>query len=165
MVFPGKGVYEGEFKNGCIEGTGTFTFKNGTVYYGEWKANMMEGKGTLTYTTKKEYIGDFKRGVRWGTGILKWPDGRKYDGGWKEDKQNGQGRFEFVTGVIKTGVWSRGTFIKWVDTSKDDVGGISMNASPDTTERKIMTQISGSAKRKSTGQEFEVTSLATKTKK
>lgn len=43
--------YEGDFKAGIKEGSGTERYKNGTIYVGEFKRNMRNGKGKLTKMT------------------------------------------------------------------------------------------------------------------
>lgn len=132
MNFPHKGVYEGEFYNGMIQGHGKFVFKNGQVYVGDWKNNKMEGKGVLTYPSKKEYKGSFLKGLRWGQGSLRWPDGRRYEGGWKHDKQDGEGKFEFPTGCCKFGAWSKGMLLKWGESPShaDEVPTTQVNSFP-----------------------------------
>ena len=59
----------------CINGQGTYTYKEGYKYVGEYKDGQKDGKGTLTY-----------------------PDGSKIDGEWKNSKPNGQGTFTYADG-------------------------------------------------------------------
>lgn len=52
----GKGVakgidsYEGEFRKGYPEGSGTYHWADGTSYEGSWKLGMRDGMGTMVYS-------------------------------------------------------------------------------------------------------------------
>jgi hypothetical protein len=63
----GKGVikfisctYEGEIKDGKMEGKGVIRSENGHMYEGEFKANKLSGKGTYVHKNGNKYIGDFE---------------------------------------------------------------------------------------------------------
>ena len=70
----GKGVssgtdkYEGNFKKGLPDGTGTYTWANGDIYVGSFKKGLKSGEGKLTtmagtivgYWAEDEYIGKEK---------------------------------------------------------------------------------------------------------
>ena len=45
MVWPDQSKYEGEFKNGKIEGKGKKEFSNGNRFIGDWKNDVMHGSG------------------------------------------------------------------------------------------------------------------------
>jgi hypothetical protein len=66
----GADTYEGEFKNGIPDGTGTYTWSNKNVFVGKYVKGLREGKGTMTfkqangkdsvvegYWTKDVYVG------------------------------------------------------------------------------------------------------------
>lgn len=59
--------YWGEWKEGKKDGSGKYTWENGTVFDGLWKANMRNGKGILTMK-----------------------DGTTYEGSWTNDKMEGE---------------------------------------------------------------------------
>lgn len=40
-------VYDGEWKDGNIDGYGIYTWPDGTVYAGDWKAGLKNGYGVL----------------------------------------------------------------------------------------------------------------------
>lgn len=61
----GKGVaigidqYEGKFKKGLPNGTGTYTWENGNVYTGDWKSGKRSGIGTLYSASNGEQVRGF----------------------------------------------------------------------------------------------------------
>lgn len=57
------GKYVGEWKDGKLDGQGTFTFFNGEKYVGGWKSDRQHGRGAYIY-----------------------PDGRSDKGIWKDGK-------------------------------------------------------------------------------
>ena len=53
MSWPDQSRYEGDFKEGRIEGKGTKQFANGNRYVGEWKNDNMHGSGVF-YSMKDQ---------------------------------------------------------------------------------------------------------------
>ena len=53
--------YEGEMKNGKMQGKGVYLFANGERYEGEFKDDMFEGKGVYYYPDGTKKIGIFKK--------------------------------------------------------------------------------------------------------
>ncbi|MYM67800.1 hypothetical protein GTP45_13275 [Pseudoduganella sp. FT55W] len=49
--------YEGQYKRGLRQGTGSILYKDGIRYDGEWKAGKREGRGAVTYTLGGRYEG------------------------------------------------------------------------------------------------------------
>ena len=45
LSFPAGSVYEGEFRENVIEGSGFYTYADGRTYEGQWLHNKMHGKG------------------------------------------------------------------------------------------------------------------------
>ena len=68
LVYPGDGVYEGEYVLERKEGKGKFYYVDGTVYEGQWKGDMKHGHGNERYTDGAVYDGYFARGARSGVG-------------------------------------------------------------------------------------------------
>ena len=60
--YPSGARYEGNFKNGEIDGTGTCYYTDGSTYTGEWVARYPEGKGTKTYPDGTQRTGLWKKG-------------------------------------------------------------------------------------------------------
>lgn len=127
-----KKVYDGEFKNGDITGTGKlykiidgkeFLYYSGDLdigkrsgkgknywinddsYDGEFQKDVITGKGTMYFESVGEYTGQFSNGLRSGLGIFKWENGDEYNGYWREDKMNGAGTYTFSDGVKYKGIW------------------------------------------------------------
>ena len=64
------GRYEGEFKEGKIEGKGIRYFcQDDSKYEGEWKNGIFEGKGIMT-SKNGIYDGNWKDGFIEGKGII-----------------------------------------------------------------------------------------------
>lgn len=70
----GIDTYDGEFKSGYPDGTGTYTWSNGDWYEGDWRKGMREGEGAMHYVTiktadslqkgfwkKDKYIGKYEK--------------------------------------------------------------------------------------------------------
>ena len=100
--------YEGERKNGRMEGSGTYTFPSGTVYTGEFLDGEFHGEGTLSFPESGKYVATWHRGkvVR---GEYVFADGLEYtdpaDGDWAYCLPNGDRQFrsELVSGLRPAG--------------------------------------------------------------
>ena len=97
-------IYEGEYKDGLIDGRGIFTYANGIKYDGEFKNGFMDGEGTATYNNGSNYTGHFVRNERHGYGVLTYSNGTIYKGQWANNRKNGIGTFESPIEVY-TGTW------------------------------------------------------------
>ena len=102
--------YEGEFKDGILNGQGTKTWPNGQKYVGEFRNGKFNGQGTLTSPDGSKYEGEFKDGLPNGQGTLTIPNGKKYVGEWKEGKKHGQGTFIFPYRYKYVGGWKDGEY-------------------------------------------------------
>ena len=49
-------------------------WSNGNQHIGLWKNGKINGHGTFTWADGREYVGDFKNDNRCGQGTLIWPD-------------------------------------------------------------------------------------------
>ncbi|MDA1037410.1 MAG: MORN motif precursor, partial [Proteobacteria bacterium] len=89
--------YEGEFKNGKMQGQGTFTWAGewqGQQYVGEFKENKRHGQGTNIFKSGDKYVGEWKENKMHGQGTFTWAgewQGQQYVGEWKEGNRHGQG--------------------------------------------------------------------------
>ncbi len=100
--------YIGEFKNDNWEGMGTYTFGNGNKYEGEFKQGKPNGVGIITLKDGQKYVGELKNSNRDGYGIHTWANGSNYVGGFKDDKFNGRGTFTSIEGDIYEGEFKNG---------------------------------------------------------
>jgi hypothetical protein len=48
IVWRDGAVYKGGWRNGEMDGNGTYTWPDGSSYVGEWKGNQKDGLGTMT---------------------------------------------------------------------------------------------------------------------
>ncbi|KAL5013015.1 hypothetical protein ScPMuIL_011566 [Solemya velum] len=70
----------------------------GSQYDGDYRNGRMEGKGTYNFPTETKYEGDMKDGMFHGKGTLFFPNGSKYEATW----ENGiavQGEYTFADGL------------------------------------------------------------------
>ncbi len=132
----GFATYQGSFKHGQPDGTGTMDYGGGEKYMGDFVNGKEDGKGLMyrkdgsyeavNYTNgklvKKEKVvivganivvegclsGDCKNGV--GTIIL--PSGNKYTGGFKDFQPQGTGTFNFASGNVLQAEFEKGVAIK-----------------------------------------------------
>ena len=65
--------------------------KTGKKYVGQFKNGKIEGKGTFTYEDGTIFHGMFIDGNRNGEGVIEFPDGKKYSGNWLNDELYGNG--------------------------------------------------------------------------
>ena len=98
-----NGEYTGQFKDGKMEGRGTFYFNNGDKYEGEIKNNIFEGKGAYYYHNGEKYVGDFKKNMRDGRGVFYYKNGDLYEGEWKKHKRHGKGVIYYEDGTRQMG--------------------------------------------------------------
>ena len=83
--------YEGQWRNGRMDGYGVLTYPDGWRYEGEWQNGQMIGQGTLSHPDGWQYTGAWRDGKMDGEGVLTYPDGWKYVGQWREGKMHGTG--------------------------------------------------------------------------
>lgn len=91
-TFPDGSHYEGAWSNFLPNGNGTFTWPNGTVYKGSFKAGTSDGNGTLSIQSigKLPY---FERGAACTL---------MYSGGFSDGRANGEGTIKFPLDEMRT---------------------------------------------------------------
>ena len=135
--------YEGEIKNGKMDGLGVLIYPyGGKSVVGEWKDGKewntkhrnkdgkliwnfeMEKNGlvTITYPDGDKYVGEFKDGGKNGQGTFTWSDGKKYVGEYKDGLPNGQGTYTLPNGEKYIGEFKDNK--PWVITKYDKNGNI-----------------------------------------
>lgn len=101
--------YDGEWKDGKINGHGIYTWADGRVYDGMWKDGKCNGRGVQTWASGEKYDGEFKDDKKHGQGTHTWADGAKYVGQYEDDERNGKGVYHSANGVIWDGEFKNGT--------------------------------------------------------
>lgn len=83
--------YTGSTLGGTRHGSGKCTFRNkGFAYDGEWKDGLMEGRGTLTLAGVFSYTGDFRRNQISGMGVKRLlAGGAVYEGSFVDGEPHG----------------------------------------------------------------------------
>lgn len=115
-------VYEGNFFDGEMTGTGMFRFAGGKVYEGEILKGIMHGKGRFNMIVSV-YTGDFFGGNMTGKGKVVMLDGAtkgdEYEGDFVNGKPHGWGTYTHSrsgnsvnAGRTITGTWENGKLIK-----------------------------------------------------
>ena len=108
LVYPGDGVYEGEYKDGLKDGKGRFFYVVGSVYDGQWKEDQKHGEGKETYADGAVYDGLFVAGTRHGRGTLQYANSDSYEGEWSLDMKHGTGTFRWGAGTVYEGDFREG---------------------------------------------------------
>lgn len=80
------------------------------VYEGEWVEDLMHGTGTYTFTSGATYHGQWIKGKRHGVGKIEYPDGSSYDGQWENDMMHGNGKYTDNDGIEWEGIFVDNTF-------------------------------------------------------
>lgn len=94
------GVYEGDFEDGSMNGTGAVKTGDGTLYEGEWAEGLPQGHGKMAKPSGHYYEGEFFGGNAHGKGRMTYPDDRLYIGDFVEGKRQGQGILYDPEGVV-----------------------------------------------------------------
>ena len=111
--------YVGQFKDGHMDGEGTFLFHNGDKYVGQFKNSSKNGRGIMNFSNGDVYEGEFTNGTMGVNGVLKYAGGDKYTGQFDNNKINGYGVLEYVNGDKYEG--------QWVNNKKNGVGTFTKN--------------------------------------
>ena len=102
--------YQGDFYNDIFNGYGIYRWGSERTYEGNWKNGKMDGKGKLILIDGSYYVGEFVNGQKCGKGFYAWNKDKYYDGEWKNDKQNGYGIY-YKNGKQLKGFWINGKLI------------------------------------------------------
>ncbi len=80
------GCLEGD----CINGYGTYAYKNGAKYVGNFRNKLPHGYGTVYYANGEKYVGQLSEAVFNGLGTLYRLDGSIKKGYWRNGKYLGE---------------------------------------------------------------------------
>ncbi|MEF2243355.1 stalk domain-containing protein [Paenibacillus sp. IITD108] len=133
LIHDGELFFEGQFKNGKIEGIGKmYDIDNPKSYYeGNFQNNRFHGDGKLIYDDGGYHVGSYDNGMREGNGKLYSGDGKlsysgmfkldalhgagtgyynsyKYVGEYAFGSFNGQGKLSYQDQLIYDGTWVDG---------------------------------------------------------
>lgn len=108
IIWDDGSSYEGEFRNGRIEGKGKLLLPDGSLYEGNFKDETFHGRGKMVYEDGSTYIGDWSFGYREGQGSLVYPDGTEYLGEFEGDEIHGEGSMVLSSGESYSGSWEHG---------------------------------------------------------
>jgi hypothetical protein len=109
LVDIGCNRYEGEFRNGKLQGLGSIHFASGVKAEGEFFAGRLFGKGKVTEARGRVLEGDFVDGRLSGAGSIVWPGGQRYDGMLFENEPRGLGKFRTDDGTLYEGMFGPGS--------------------------------------------------------
>jgi hypothetical protein len=105
-------------------GHGAYTFADGTKYDGEFKDGKLDGRGVLTYPDGRKHDGEWKGGEMNGRVVITSPEGGRVDGVFKDGKLDGQAMTILSDGTDISGEWrdgkpwkTKGTYV-WPDGTK-----------------------------------------------
>lgn len=105
--FSNGDTYQGQWKNGLMDGKGLMIYQNGNRYDGEWKAGQRHGKGKLSYRSGSFYKGNWAHDEKSGKGYTLYRNGQRYVGEYRHNKPHGHG-VQVQDGETYRGTFSRG---------------------------------------------------------
>lgn len=89
VVFSNGDRFKGGFKNGRIDGSGTWTSgSSGNRYIGSWRDGRRDGEGTYSWVrSNQQYVGEWADDKRHGKGTLTWANGDRFEGEFRNNQQ------------------------------------------------------------------------------
>lgn len=114
MVYDTGAVFEGDFVAGMRHGTGTLTYANSDVYVGGWAEDNKEGQGVFTFNSDggSTYDGQWLAGVMHGSGTYTFADGCRFEGMYMDGRRHGKGVFVNADGSSEPGEWKLGKKVR-----------------------------------------------------
>ena len=112
---PGSVTWTGPCVNGYGHGSGVMQLFNGngepgTRYEGELREGRMNGRGIYVWKSGTRYDGELVDGNFQGQGTMTWANGDRYVGQWANDVAHGQGTKTIADGRTYTGQWTNGCY-------------------------------------------------------
>jgi len=92
------GTYLGQCLQEMPNGRGEVSYYNGDSLQGEFKDGIVDGTGTYRSAAGNIYEGGFQEGKRHGQGVYTWAQGSTYSGEWTDDQRHGNGVFTWSNG-------------------------------------------------------------------
>ena len=103
--------YEGQFSEGKRHGVGRMLFPNRTFYVGQWQADKRVGDGFATFANGDSFQGLWKNDQMM-RGVYALANGDRYDGEISGGRFNGYGKYFFTSGQWFVGEWTNGIMLK-----------------------------------------------------
>ena len=97
-------MYQGNWKNGKMDGLGKYIYEDGTIMSGEFENDEFK-KGVMEWLNGMKYEGNYKDELRNGDGVLIWPNGDRYEGIWLNHSRHGDGIFIKKGGSVYKQYW------------------------------------------------------------
>lgn len=109
LKFEDGSVYVGELHDDKLDGRGVMTLANGDRYEGEFSHNKLSGHGVMTWANGNRYEGDYLDNARSAHGVFIWADGDRYEGEWLDDRPHGFGeKYDHARDQTFSGQWRAG---------------------------------------------------------
>ena len=110
VVFKNGNEYDGEIKNGKLDGKGNLIFNViGTIERGYkkgvWENGLFTGKAFLPMAPNGYFKGNLIKDLKHGEGEYKYTDGTIYHGNWENDIRMGKGKYTWPNGNNYEGEW------------------------------------------------------------
>ncbi|GMI09337.1 hypothetical protein TrRE_jg10296 [Triparma retinervis] len=102
--------YNGDWKQGDMEGGGMYKFADGLTYEGGFVRNRPNGIGKAIYSSGTTFEGEWLDGYPHGEGTMIYAVGSKYEGIWSKGRRHGIGKLTFPTGSYYEGDFLLGRF-------------------------------------------------------
>jgi hypothetical protein len=100
--------YRGTFRNGQLDGRGSYVDQAGMIYDGDWRAGVANGNGRLKLPGGDEYVGFFHNGKAHGKGRYIDVTGEIYEGPFVAGQRHGSGITSLPNGRIYHSLWAAG---------------------------------------------------------
>lgn len=123
-------TWSGSCSNGLAQGRGVLQwFTDGKAmdrYDGEYRDGKVNGRGVYTSARGNRYDGEWRDGQQNGRGVYTWANGNRYDGEYRDNKPNGLGTYT-LDGQVYSGTWTNGCFRQgdrwaWIGANKEECG-------------------------------------------
>jgi len=100
--------YEGEYRDGKMNGHGIYLAASGERYEGEFKDDARTGHGVYLMRGGDRYEGGFQRSVLQGPGTAVFANGDRYEGEFWNNRAHGKGTLRKADGTVVSGDWVNG---------------------------------------------------------